>query len=475
MIHLYFRVDGSFKIGLGHMVRCIALAHMLKNNFFIHFVCKEVPDNFIEEISRCDFRFYRIVSEDSFFSRLSGKEIVILDSYFLDTDYQKKIKRLGCKLVCIDDLHDKEFYADLIINQVPGTKPEDYRAQFYTQFALGPQYALLRTPFLEQARRQRKVDKVETVFICFGGADSKNLTTQTLELALNEWRFKKIIVVTGLAFNYLEKLQPVLTADSRTQHYHGVNEYKMLELMKMSDLAIVPASGILLEALAVGCKVISGMYVDNQKFVFEAYKKAGFFESAEDFSKQHLSIAINKGFDWSYPADKIIDGGSGQRIIKCFQQLALEDDVIIRDVKETDIQKAFEWASNPKIRTFSFNQEMIKYEEHSEWFLNKIKSDSCYYFIAEIKGETIGSIRFDINGKEAIISYLVDTNFHKQGLGMILLKKGVSFLKAKEREGIDSVIGFVMPGNIPSVKAFERLGYSMQMGKEYFKFTKSLK
>ncbi|MGZ5222319.1 MAG: UDP-2,4-diacetamido-2,4,6-trideoxy-beta-L-altropyranose hydrolase, partial [Chitinophagaceae bacterium] len=320
---VYIRVDGSSEIGLGHLVRCLALAQMLKNEFAVHFASFEIPDKMIEEIEQHGFAFSRIRGEDSFFSMLTGKEIVVLDNYFFDTGYEKKIKDTGCKLVSIDDLHDKEFYADLIICQVPDIKPGDYKAQYYTQFALGPDYALLRASFLDQARKQRKVDLVETVLICFGGADNKNLTTQTLEFVLNEKRFKKIIVITGVAFNYLNELQIVIKTDARIQHYHGVNEDKMLELMGMSELAIVPASGILLEVLAVGCKVISGIYVDNQKFVFEEYKKAGFFESAEDFSKEHLNMAIDKVFSMPYSNKKIIDGYSGQRLVKCFRQLAL--------------------------------------------------------------------------------------------------------------------------------------------------------
>ena len=43
-------------------------------------------------------------------------KIVVLDGYHFDTNYQTKIKQKGCKLVCIDDLHDKHFVADIIIH-----------------------------------------------------------------------------------------------------------------------------------------------------------------------------------------------------------------------------------------------------------------------------------------------------------------------------------------------------------------------
>ena len=44
-----------------------------------------------------------------FLSHLQGDEIVVLDNYFFTTDYQRAIKQKGCRLVCIDDMHDKHY------------------------------------------------------------------------------------------------------------------------------------------------------------------------------------------------------------------------------------------------------------------------------------------------------------------------------------------------------------------------------
>lgn len=471
---VYIRVDGSAEIGLGHLVRCMALSQMLKEEFELHFICREAPESMLKEISESGIPFSIIDKEESFLAMLTGREIVVLDNYFFETSYQRQIKETGCQLVCIDDLHDKEFYADLVINQVPGTRPSDYQAQPYTQYALGPDYALLRAPFLEEARKERKPGQVSSVFICFGGADNRNLSTHTLGLVLKEPRFQKITVVTGAAFQYANELRPLVGSDSRVAHFSAVDERKMLDLMKVSDLAIVPASGILLEVMAAGCRVISGMYVENQRYVFEEYKKAGFFESAEDFSTQHLQNAIRRIFESPVSNKSLIDGMSGQRLLKTFRQLALEPEVKLRAATASDLDTTFEWAANPKVRAFSFSQKAITFEEHSNWFLSKVSSPDCYYFIAEWKSEPIGSIRFDVSGNEAIISYLIDPQFHNHGLGIVILKKGMLSLRALDSNKVAKLAGFVMPGNIPSVKAFERLGYDRETEDGNFKYTKSL-
>lgn len=262
---VYIRVDGSPEIGLGHLVRCIALAQMLDNNFRIYFICKEIPEETSNEIKKLGFNITIIEKEENFLSQLKNDDFVVIDHYALDSNYQKSIKEKGCKLICIDDLHDKVFFADLIINHAPNVKITDYKAQPFTKFALGLDYALLRPEFLEEAQKERIIQNTDTVFICFGGADFKNLSTQILLSVLEENKFKKVIIVTGAGFKHTAGLQEAIKNDIRVQHEHSIDVHRMLELMKISGFAIIPASGILFEVIAVGIKPLICYFVDNQK------------------------------------------------------------------------------------------------------------------------------------------------------------------------------------------------------------------
>ena len=146
---VYIRADGSSNIGLGHIIRCVSLAHMLKDKFMIHFFVLEIPEALKSEIVQNEWNITVIEKELDFLSELKGNEIVILDGYLFNSNYQKQIKNKGCKLVCIDDFHDQRFYADLVINHAPGVSKEDYKGEQYTKYLLGPDYALLRPEFLE--------------------------------------------------------------------------------------------------------------------------------------------------------------------------------------------------------------------------------------------------------------------------------------------------------------------------------------
>lgn len=467
---VYIRTDGSTEMGLGHLIRCTALGHMLRGAFDIQFVCREIPDSIKIDIIREGFLYKLIDKEEAFLQALTGREIVVLDHYGLDSNYQKKIKERGCTLVCIDDLHDKDFYADLVINHSPGVDYHDYTAPASTQFALGPDFALLRPPFLSQANRGAKSKTNESVLICFGGADFNNLTYQTLDTVLEFDELKKIVVVTGAAYKYQKELDVLGSKSRKVRIYNNVNAAKMAELISASDIAIVPSSGVLMEALAVGNNIVAGMYVENQKLLYEYFKQVDAIYSAADFSTEHLKSALNECLSSKQSKATVIDGESGNRILKIFKQLEAEQKIELRRAEASDLSLTYKWATDKSVRAFSFNQSRITMEGHNQWFTSKLIDSNSLYFIAELDSQVIGSLRFDMEGEEAIISYLIDPNFHNRGLGVPLLKKGVEAFIREERKKVKSIIGYVMPENIASCKTFERFGFEKTAEKGNYKY-----
>ena len=88
---ILIRADGSPQIGLGHLVRCFALAQMLKVDFEIIFYCRQIPNAMIAEIKSQGFSCIEIDREGEFLDQLSEDTISVLDGYNFDTDYQRKI------------------------------------------------------------------------------------------------------------------------------------------------------------------------------------------------------------------------------------------------------------------------------------------------------------------------------------------------------------------------------------------------
>ena len=278
---IYIRCDGNAEIGLGHLVRCMAFGLMLKDDFSIHFVCKHAPESSIQEIEAAGFLYTKIKKEEEFLSILNPMNLVVLDHYDLDTAFQKIIKQIGCKLICIDDLCDKEFYADLIINHAPGIKPSDYQAQHYTKFALGTNFALLRPAFLEAAKKEHIIEKIDTAFVCFGGADFYDLSLKSINILLEFEQIEEINVVLGSAYKH-SSIFKLAKENFKIKLHSNLGEITLCNLMKKCNIGIVPSSTIMYELCSVGMPIISGYFVDNQKKVYQYFKDKLFY-GLDDF------------------------------------------------------------------------------------------------------------------------------------------------------------------------------------------------
>jgi UDP-2,4-diacetamido-2,4,6-trideoxy-beta-L-altropyranose hydrolase len=470
---ILIRTDASRQTGLGHAVRCLALAQMLKEQAAIAFYAMEMPDRIASEIKQNGFGFKKIENETDFLESLTAGDIVVLDGYGFDTTYQEEIKSHGVKLVCIDDIHTQPFAADIIINPNIGIDPKDYSATPFTRFALGPDYALLRPAFLKPATEHKTAAPAGTVLICFGGSDYKDLTGSTLRTILSFPEFTKVTVVVGDSYDRIEELEIVCRSDKRVVYHHAVGDEIMAKLLRENETAIVPASGILTEALAVGNQVISGMYADNQKLVYSNYKEREAFIDAGDFSGPALEEAVAKSLTATFIKKRIVDGKSGERIRKLFSDLALSCSIVMRKAELSDTDITYSWASNDAIRAFSFSREAIAEETHRAWFSKRLESEQCIYLIASIDQKSIGSVRFDIDGENIIISYLLDKGWHGKGIGQWMLLNGMQFFCNTGKNkfpGANRFVGYVMEENIPSVKIFERLGFDRVIEDNKLKF-----
>ena len=271
MIKVIFRADGNSEIGLGHVIRSLALADMLKEEFECIFATRFLSRYIKQEASFCSDIIK--LSEDNqehfdeFLTHLSGNEIVVLDNYFFDTEYQKLIKGKACKLVCIDDMHDKHYVADVVINHAEGLKKSDFSIEDYTGLLLGYDYALLRKPFLRLAQISKTKENIRTgnfdVLVCIGGADPLNLIEKFVDFLSKQSFVKTINLILGTAMNNRKEF---LRDNVRT--YKNLNANQMSELMTQADVGIFPASTTAVEACAVRLPFLTGFYVDNQKEIY---------------------------------------------------------------------------------------------------------------------------------------------------------------------------------------------------------------
>jgi UDP-2,4-diacetamido-2,4,6-trideoxy-beta-L-altropyranose hydrolase len=264
---VFIRADGNASKGLGHVIRGLSLAEMLNDTFDCVFVIVEPMETIkamIEPLAK--LHSLRSPKDLTWLENINAKsDVVLLDGYDFDAEYQQHIKQFGIKLVMIDDNADMNYYADLIINHGSSTIVSKYRKEALTKVLAGFDYLILRKAFLNAAKKQRQIDHVDTVLICMGGADPKELSRKYLLAALNSGLFSKVNIILGGANDTC--LEDVYYAfENFTVDIHrNINAIELIDLILESQIVISPASTISLEVCCVKAGLLTGTMVNNQE------------------------------------------------------------------------------------------------------------------------------------------------------------------------------------------------------------------
>ena len=147
----------------------------------------------------------------------------------------------------------------------------------------------------------------------------------------------------------------------------------------------------------------------------------------------------------------------------------------LKHARGEDIGTTFRWACDARVRQFSFQKGEISYEEHKSWYMGKLADEACKYYLIDYKGKDIGSIRFDKEEDNVVISYLLDPAFHGQGLGQALLIEGCKTYTREVLARPLNIVGYVMVENVASMKIFEHLGFIKEVMADKIKYTYSCK
>ena len=260
---IIFRADGGSLIGMGHFSRTLALAEMLCEHYRCVFASKNPTEFQINQIEKICHGRIDLPENDSHFHHflnvLKGDEIVVLDNYYFTTEYQKEIKAKGCKLVCIDDIYDKHYVADIVINHALGIKQSDFSKEYYTKLCLGFDYALIRKEF-RMTKRGIENKKYSTLII-LGGSDPLGIT----EFLLRQISLLNVEKPIAVVSNNQLKMNKMVW-------FKKLNSKQIAELMDESEIGIFPASTLALEACAKRLPFVCGYFVENQMHLYEGIR-----------------------------------------------------------------------------------------------------------------------------------------------------------------------------------------------------------
>ena len=458
-----FRVDASLKIGTGHVMRCLTLAQVLKENGAdVKFICRKYEGNLIDKIQFSGFNVEELevlkeaevndklahslwlgVSQqqdaDDCINVLKSKknDWLIVDHYALDEQWQKQLKPYYKKLMVIDDLADRKHCCDILLDQTFGRKQEDYLSLTPEgcKLLLGSQYALLRLEFFKwrlYSLERRSNLEFKQLFINMGGIDVDNITGQVIDelKTCNLPNDIKIIIVMGGGAPHLKSVKfKANTLSYKTEVKVDVGN--MSEIMANSDIAIGAAGSTTWERCCLGLPTIQIVTAKNQLFLAKILNQNKAVKLVTKINE--ISQLLESKDEWvkvvGEIAAKICDGTG---IFKVFNKMS--DYAIILEkfgevelynyvnLSEDDKTLVLNMRNHPEIKKWMYNQTNIVKKEHIKFIKFLESSVDRRYFLVKHKSKIIGSINFSEINLHDSAEFGIYTNpfLQFQGAGSLL-------------------------------------------------------
>ena len=471
---LVIRVDADSKIGIGHVMRCMALAQEWQElGGRVAFLMAPGGENLHPRLRAQGFEVSLLAAtcasiedarEAAGLCRGMDAEWIVVDGYQFDGAYQRALKDASFSVFFFDDCGDARYYsADIVLNQNLQASEELYNnREPKTRLLLGPRYALMRREFRDRLPFNRDFpDTAGKVLVTLGGADFENVTLKVVQaLRALPIPVQTKVLVGPMNANYRvleERVAPSIELIRSTDDLAG--------LMLWADIAVSAAGATSLESCFMGLPSLLLVLAENQSKGADrlhAYGAALNLGHHSTVATQMISNSISEllrskkqRVQLSCRGRELVDGAGASRVLGAMQCLAID----LRRVTQSDCKMLWEWANDIAVRTESFSSAPIGWSQHLDWFTRKTNDSSCFMFIGlNSNGVPVGQVRFDLDADLAATVGVTVAPVHRGiGYGTPLISRAVKELFSVS--DARKVHAYIKPGNKASIKAFEQAGF----------------
>lgn len=316
---IILRVDGSLQLGMGHVMRCIALAQGLREAGYNPIFVIKNYSGLARKIIRGEGFKLRVISRQRTatadaaatveVARKFGATIAIADLNHPRTlanisefvRFLGGLKDAGLKIVIFDGADQecvgsrRSLPLDLLIAPYIGVGKEEYKTLKKNRLLVGPNYFLFRREFIQKAKRKKTiVRQARRILISMGGGCTMPLNKKVVEAIVSMGWPDLELKITGTASS-----APILRA---LKTFRGTYELirrsdRMPDLISWADIAVISSGLTKYETALLGTPALVLSINQAQSRITDVFARTGCIRHLGDFrsvSTQRIAQSLNE-------------------------------------------------------------------------------------------------------------------------------------------------------------------------------------
>jgi len=329
-LNILFRCDGSADIGMGHVIRCLALADELNTKYKcnVHFAMRRSTMG-IDQVKGSYSVLESYETEDNFnyaswlqkcVKKIAADVLVLDVRDGIGSTILRDIKiKTGVKVVTIDDPEDKRIESDLAfyppVLQLEKVNWDDFGGELY----VGWEYVILRKEFSQTHIKPKNPSP--KILVAMGATDPKGLTFIALNALKNVSIDISIEVLIGNQYLFIDKLKKTIKQIQKQIVIHQ-SPPNVAEIMSSADVAIISFGVTAYELAAVNTPVLYLCLTKDHALSAKSFDKDGMgvslgvYSEISDFQIQEGIRFMLQNYSRYKNINLQVDGRGVSRIAK---------------------------------------------------------------------------------------------------------------------------------------------------------------
>jgi spore coat polysaccharide biosynthesis predicted glycosyltransferase SpsG/RimJ/RimL family protein N-acetyltransferase len=447
-------------VGVGHFMRCVALAQAWNARSGRSIVVAPPLDPALAGLlTRDDVRHVAAAGSEAVTESIRGLAAeqpitaIAVDGYDFGARLERALHPFAAATIAFDDGNETGAHAvDLLTDPTPGVTAACYgKSATGARLLLGPRFAALRREFVPNDGEAPAASAgSHSITVLAGGEPRPEVQTWFGALA------------DGLRGAGYAVRAPGIS-DPRTDD--------VVALMQDSLVAVSTGGSTSLELCRLGVPAVLVVVADNQVGLAAGLDEVGAARQLGRIGSLDPSAAVdavcalasdegarralaNRGRE-------LVDGRGAGRLVVALRAAALR----LEPAGPQHAELLWTWANDPDTRAASFSHGAIPWADHERWFAARLADPGCRIFIASPVGSApagsapIGQIRFERAEAGIVVGVSLAAECRGRGFAAALIAAGAE--RARRDLSAEPIVAYVQRDNVRSRRAFLDAGFSL--------------